>query len=63
MDFIAAQWKVTGKLDADFVATYRANQARGKTPRVSWMSPSGGSSRMQVAVGAEMPSDTLTRPY
>ena len=30
VDFIAAQWKAAAKLDADFVATYRANQARVK---------------------------------
>lgn len=30
VDFIAAQWKSAGKLDADFVATYRANQVRVK---------------------------------
>lgn len=30
VDFIAAQWKAADKLDADFVATYRANQARVK---------------------------------
>lgn len=28
--FIAAQWKAADNLDADFVATYRANQARVK---------------------------------
>ena len=30
VDFIAAQWKAAEKLDADFVATYRANQVRVK---------------------------------
>lgn len=30
VDFIAAQWKAAGKLDADFVANYRANQRRVK---------------------------------
>lgn len=28
VDFIAAQWNVAGMIDADFVTTYRANQAR-----------------------------------
>lgn len=28
--FIAAQWKAAGRVDGDFVATYRANQARVK---------------------------------